>query len=206
MKTTEKRIVTMLMASILLAVTLPFSTAARQANPVKNTKTPNTAGKSTEKSLTSIYTDFDKQCRPLQEPTDTDLTLLWRCSGAAGHRLLFEWDDDALTATIITPRGKKFDLGMSELFAEHKAYASLGAKAEWRVKQQHGTVVPVALILRIDPWTDGITHEPSFLAVAKITKQQICITDKIAPGARENEEARRVADRAAYKPCMKAGE
>jgi len=48
MKTTEKRIVTMLMASILLAVTLPFSTAARQANPVKNTKTPNTAGKSTE--------------------------------------------------------------------------------------------------------------------------------------------------------------
>jgi len=167
MKTTEKRIVVTLIASILLAVTLPFSTAARQATPGKGTKTPNTAGKSmarksTKKSLTSIYTDFDKQCRPLQEPTDTDLTLLWRCSGAAGHKLLFEWDDDAFTATMITPRGKKFDLGLSELFAEHKAYASLGAKAEWRVKQQHGTVVPVAVILRIDPWTDGITHEPSF--------------------------------------------
>jgi hypothetical protein len=211
MKTTEKRIVVTLMASILLAGTLSLATAARQANAKNDPKAPNTSQKSIavttpEQPLTSIYIDLHKQCRTLQEPTDTNLTLLWRCAGVADHKLLLEWDDGALTAKIVTPRGRKFDLGMSELFTEHKPYVDLGSKTEWRVKQEHGTVVPVALIVRVDPSIDLFTHEPSFLAVAKITKQQICITDRIAPGSRENEEARRAADGAAYKPCLKAGE
>jgi hypothetical protein len=43
----------------------------------------------------------------------------------------------------------------------------------------------------------------SYLAVAKITPQQVCVTDKIAPGATANEEARRAADASSSKPCLK---
>jgi hypothetical protein len=65
-------------------------------------------------------------------------------------------------------------------------------------------VVPVALIVRVNayenPENPGKTT--SYMAVAKITPQRTCVTDKIAPSARANEEARRAADTAASKPCL----
>jgi hypothetical protein len=39
--------------------------------------------------------------------------------------------------------------------------------------------------------------------VAKITPTEICVTDKISPGAKANEDARRAADAASTKPCLK---
>jgi hypothetical protein len=156
MKTTGNRLIETLMTSILLAVTMPFSAAARITSPEldlastwrQSKKTP------TALSFTSIYTDFAKQCRTLEEPTDHNLTLLRRCPGVAGYKFLLEWDDDALTISMVNPRGKKFDLGLREMFTDVKPYADLRAKAEWRVKREHGTVVPVALIVRVDPMND----------------------------------------------------
>jgi hypothetical protein len=43
----------------------------------------------------------------------------------------------------------------------------------------------------------------SYLAFAKITSNEICVTDKISPGPKANEDARRAADAAASKPCLK---
>ena len=43
----------------------------------------------------------------------------------------------------------------------------------------------------------------SYLAVAKITATEICVTDKISPGPKANEDARRAADAASTKPCLK---
>jgi hypothetical protein len=43
----------------------------------------------------------------------------------------------------------------------------------------------------------------SYLAVAKITATEVCVTEKIAPGPRANEDARRAADAASNKPCLK---
>jgi hypothetical protein len=206
MKIIGKRLVETLMASILLAVTLPFSAAARITSPELDPASASRQSKKipTASSLISIYTDFAKQCRTLEEPTEHNLTLLRRCPGVAGYKFLLEWDDDALTITMVNPIGKKFDLGLSEMFTDVKPYADLRAKAEWRVKREHGTVVPVALIVRVDPMNDMSTRDRPFLAVAKITKQEICMTDKITPGANENAEARRAADIAATRPCLKA--
>jgi hypothetical protein len=39
--------------------------------------------------------------------------------------------------------------------------------------------------------------------VSKITATEICVTDKILPGPKANEDARRAADTAATKPCLK---
>ena len=46
-------------------------------------------------------------------------------------------------------------------------------------------------------------QENSYLAVTKITPTEICVTDKILSGANANEDARRAADTAATKPCLK---
>ena len=80
--------------------------------------------------------------------------------------------------------------------------SSLGGKAEWRVTRREGKVLPTALIIRVhaneNPETSKVT---SYLAVAKITSREICVTDRIKPGPAANEEARRAADVSANKPC-----
>src|SRR5947207_1232443 len=106
MKTTGSRLVETLMASILLAVTLPFSAAARIGSQELDLASASRQSKKipTASSLTSIYTNFAKQCRTLEEPTEHNLTLLRRCPGVAGYKFLLEWDDDALTITMVNPR------------------------------------------------------------------------------------------------------
>lgn len=200
----KAKIAITLMASILFALTLPFSAAARVTSQELNLASASAQGQKPSSSLSSIYTDLAKQCRTLQKPTDNNLTLLRRCPGVAGYKFLLQWDDDVLTITMVNPTGRRFDLGLSEAFTNVKPYADLRAKAEWRVKTEHGKVVPVALIVRVDPMNDASTIDRPFLAVAKITKNEICITDKITPGANENTEARSAADSAALKPCLKA--
>jgi hypothetical protein len=195
----QKWFVVTLMVLIVAVVTPNFSGAAGRADPSQESISSKALS---QQHLTSVYTDFAK-CRTLQEPTDTNLTLLRRCPGVAGFKLLLQWDDDALTATMVTPKGRKFDLGINELFTQSKPYADLKAKAEWRVKRERGIVVPVALILRVEPMNDMSTNDRPFLAVAKITKDAICMTDKIATGAKENEAARQAADIASTKPCLK---
>ncbi len=68
-------------------------------------------------------------------------------------------------------------------------------------------LLPLPLIVRYtlsNP--EDSSKQTSYLSVSKITKAQICVTDKIEPSARANEEARRAADTAADKPCLKAGQ
>ena len=200
----KAKIAITLLASILFAFTLPFSAAARLTSQELDLASASAQRQAAPSSLFSIYTDFGKQCRTLQEPTDNNLTLLRRCPGVAGYKFLLQWDDDVLTVTMVNPGGRKFDLGLREAFTNVKPYADLRAKAEWRVKTEHGKVVPVALIVRVDPMNDMSTNDRPFLVVAKITKNEICITDKITPGANENAEAHRAADSAELKPCLKA--
>jgi hypothetical protein len=70
---------------------------------------------------------------------------------------------------------------------------------------QKQKLVPVALILRYNASEDPESPNKliSYLAVAKITTTEICVTDKILPGPKANEDARRAADAAPAKPCLK---
>jgi hypothetical protein len=70
---------------------------------------------------------------------------------------------------------------------------------------QNGKLVPVALILRYNASEDAETPNKlmSYLAVAKITPTEICVTERISPGPKANEDARRAADAASTKPCLK---
>ncbi|HEV2913095.1 MAG TPA: hypothetical protein VGX92_07255 [Pyrinomonadaceae bacterium] len=153
-------------------------------------------------SNTSIYTDIaGNKCRTIKVIRETG-EAVQRCPGVAGYKLEVEDGDARMSISVVAPNGKKSELSYWHVITQ--SFSSLGDKAEWRVRRVRGKVVPVALIVRVHANEDSSNPEKttSYLAVAKITPRKTCVTDKIAPGAEANEEARRAADSAARKPCL----
>jgi hypothetical protein len=161
-----------------------------------------TAGQSNQ----SVYTSLgEKQCRTIKTAEAGDDGYEGRCRGVAGYTLLLSEGDLRQNITVITPKGAKHSLDLWDVISG--GFSSLGPKAEWRMTTRNGKPVPVALIVRYNANEDpeAPTKQNSYLAVSKITATEICVTDKILPGPEANEDARRAADTAATKPCLKQG-
>jgi hypothetical protein len=153
----------------------------------------------------SVYTPLgDKDCRKIKSAEAGDDGYEGRCRGTAGYSLLLSEGDLRQNITVITPQGKQHSLDLWSVVSG--GFSSLGPKAEWRVASQNRKLVPVALILRYNASEDPESPNKltSYLAVAKITPSEICVTDKISPGPTANEDARRAADAASAKACLKA--
>jgi hypothetical protein len=122
-----------------------------------------------------------------------------RCRGAAGYTLVVTEGDLRQNITVVTPKGMKHSLDLWEVVSGGFSY--VGPRAEWRLAKQK----PVALIFRYNASEDAENPDKksSYLVVTKITSTEICVTDKISPGANANDEARRAADTAATRPCLK---
>jgi len=149
----------------------------------------------------SVYTSLgEKQCRTIKSAMDGDDGYEGRCRGTAGYTLLLSEGDLRQNITVVTPKGTKHSLDLWDVISG--GFSSVGPKAEWRMSKQK----PKALIIRYNASEDP--EQPnkltSYLAVAKITASEICVTDKIPPGASANEDARRAADAATTKPCLKS--
>lgn len=152
----------------------------------------------------SAYTPLgDKQCRKLKSAEAGDEGYEGRCPGVAGYALLLSEGDLRQNITVITPKGAKHSLELWDVISG--GFSSVGPKAEWRMAMQRGKLTPVALIVRYNASEnpDQPDKLSSYLAVSKITATEICVTDKILPGPKANEDARRAADTAATKPCLK---
>ena len=152
----------------------------------------------------SVYTPLgDKDCRKIKSAEAGDDGYEGRCRGTAGYSLLLSEGDLRQNITVITPQGKQHSLDLWSVVSG--GFSSVGPKAEWRVATENRKPVLVALIIRYNASED--TESPnkitSYLAVAKITPTTICVTDKISPGPKANEGARRAADAASTKPCLK---
>ena len=152
----------------------------------------------------SVYTPLgDKDCRKIKSAEAGDDGYEGRCRGTAGYSLLLSEGDLRQNITVITPKGKEHSLDLWSVVSG--GFSSVGPKAEWRLASQKGKLVPVALIVRYNASEDpeAPNKTMSYLAVAKITPTTICVTDKISPGPKANEDARRAADAASAKPCLK---
>lgn len=149
-------------------------------------------------SVSSVYSSLYK-CKLVKTGRDFSTSA---CKGVGGYNLRLEYDDARESITVISPNGQKHPLDLWSVISN--GFSSVGQKAEWRVTRKNGRLVPVALIVRFNASTDPEDSKKitSYLAVAKITPQQICVTDKIEPGATANEDARRAADASADKPCL----
>jgi hypothetical protein len=148
--------------------------------------------------VTSVYTSLSG-CKLVKTGQDWSVQA---CRGVGGYNLQLEYGDARESITVFTPNRQKHELNLWSVVSS--GFSSVGQKAEWRVTTKNGKQVPIALIVRFNASEnpEDSTKTTSYLVVAKITPQKICVTDKIAPGATANEEARRAADASADKPCM----
>ena len=152
----------------------------------------------------SVYTPIgEKQCRTLKSAEAGDDGFEARCRGTAGYSLLLSEGDLRQNITVITPQGKRHSLDLWSVVSG--GFSNVGPKAEWRLAMQSGKLIPVALVVRYNASEDPEKpdKQTSYLAVAKITPAEICVTEKIFSGPKANEDARRAADTAASKPCLK---
>ena len=170
------------LAALLAIVLVCVATAAAQTNR-------------------SVYTSIgDKVCRTLKSHEAGDDGFEARCRGIAGYSLILSEGDLRQNLTIITPKGKEHSLELWSVVSS--GFSSVGPKVEWRLS---GKGTPVALIIRYNANEDAEAPNKlmSYLAVAKITATEICVTEKISPGPKANEDARLAADAANSKPCLK---
>lgn len=122
------------------------------------------------------------------------------CKGVGGYNLELTDADQRTSIKLIAPDKKIFNL---EFEAQNSLKMSrLEQKIEWRVVREGRKIVPIALITRFEVLE---SREPiktvSYLMVSKITKDSACLTDIVKPSAAANEEARKLADASANKPC-----
>ncbi|MBX7220558.1 MAG: hypothetical protein K1Y36_11475 [Blastocatellia bacterium] len=176
----------------LCALALLFSGAGSFQGSLPTTATADT--------VESVYTDLS-QCQTVKVNQERASSIT-KCPGVGGYHLLILDDDARMSVTVVAPGGKEHPLEYWHTITN--GFSTVGQKAEWRVIRQNGKLVPIALIVRVNANEDSEKPEKvtSYLAVAKITGQQICVTNKIKPSARANEEARTAADAAANKPCL----
>ncbi|HSE31702.1 MAG TPA: hypothetical protein VLA93_08990 [Pyrinomonadaceae bacterium] len=152
----------------------------------------------------SVYTSVDpKQCRTIKSTGEEGGSYEGRCRGVAGYNLIVEEGDLRTNMKVVAPGGSVRSLDLWTVVSS--AFSSLGPKVEWRMAKRAGRSTPVALIIRYiaSENVDNPNKPTSYLAVAKITSSETCITDKILPGPNANTDARRAADAAATKGCLK---
>ena len=158
------------------------------------------ASASEDKGPRSIYTDIsDASCTVIKssgEPNEEDGL---KCRGPSGFSLLALSGDMRSTVTIVGPDGKEYPLEFWDTVTG--GFSTLGPRAEWRVRDAES--VPYAMIVRVSASEnpDKPDEKTSWLAVAKITAEEVCVVDKVKGGIDDNARARASADAAASKPC-----
>ncbi|MBA2731855.1 MAG: hypothetical protein H0U54_03065 [Acidobacteria bacterium] len=152
--------------------------------------------------MTSVYSSLSG-CKLVKTGRDWSVKA---CRGVGGYNLQLEYDDSRESITVYGPDRTAHKLNLWQVVSG--GFSSIGQKAEWRVTTKNGKTVPMALIVRFiaSENPEDSSKTTSYLVVAKITPQKICVVEKVAPGATANEDARRAADASADKPCMEAPE
>lgn len=148
--------------------------------------------------IRSVYTPLDEQQCRVTETDEESGSSTSRCPGVAGHVLNLHDGDARASIDVVTPDGRAHELNYWTVVTS--GFSTVGPRAEWRM--QGGR--PIALIVRVNASEDPVdsSRKTSYLAVAKITAREICVTDRIAPAADANEAARRAADQSASRPCL----
>lgn len=149
--------------------------------------------------ISSLYSPLgQEQCRVLEVDEESESSVS-RCPGIAGYALKVLEGDLRVSIDVVAPDGREHPLNYWSVVTS--AFSSLGPRAEWRMR---GTR-PVALIVRVNASEDpeDASRITSYLAVAKVTPAEICVTDRIPPTGGANEMARRAADASAERPCLR---
>lgn len=122
------------------------------------------------------------------------------CKGVGGYTLELI-DADQMTSIKLTAPDKQIFYLQFEARDSLKM-SRLEKKIEWRVVREGRKTVPIALITRFEVLESKDPNKTvSYLMVSKITADSACLIDVVKPSATANEEARKLADASADKPC-----
>jgi hypothetical protein len=150
---------------------------------------------------TSIYTSTRASaCKTVESSAEGSGWYIGECRGAGGYKVQLLEGDLRQTLNVITPARKKLELNLWDFYS---SFSSVGEKIEWRMRGRS----PIALIVRFvvsDP--ENSQKGRSYLVVAKVGLTEACVTDIVAPGSGQNEEARQLADVAGTRPCRRTGQ
>jgi hypothetical protein len=149
-------------------------------------------------AIHSVYTSLaEADCRVTSVDEESGSSSS-RCPGTAGYALNAHDGDARISIDVVTPDGRVHELNYWGVITH--GFSSPGPRAEWRMRGGR----PIALIVRVNASEDPVDSSrlTSYLAVAKITPRETCVTDRIAPSPTANEQARAAADRSAGRPCL----
>ncbi len=118
----------------------------------------------------SLYTDlYGKACKTIEQVPGSGASTR-QCAGVGGYSLLVHEAKAQTSIDIVTPGGAVYPLEYWEVVTP--GLSRVGRKAEWRVEQRGGKVVPTALLVRLDTGS-GITEGPRVAPGAIITASRI---------------------------------
>jgi hypothetical protein len=123
-----------------------------------------------------------------------------RCPGTAGYTLLALDGDARMSITVVAPDGTERPLEFWTTVTG--GFSSLGEEAEWRVRGEGTSAVPIAVIvpLRANEHPDDPERVTPYRVIAKLTPTEACVTHRL-PGANPDAEVRHLADASANAPC-----
>ena len=123
-----------------------------------------------------------------------------RCPGTAGYTLLALDGDARASITVVDPAGGEHPLEFWTTITG--AFTSLGDEAEWRVRGEGASAVPIALIttLLANEHPDDPERVTPYRVISRITPGEMCVTHAldVIPS---DDEVRRLADASASAPC-----
>lgn len=148
----------------------------------------------------SVYSSLDVQTCRLVGANEESGSTLHQCRGVAGYAIQVADDDDRMSVNVVAPGGGLHRLELWSVAGS--GFSTLGPRAEWRVRGEGTRARPVALIVRLGV-QDENNRVASNLVVSRVSPRMSCVTEVIRPVANANELARRAADRAPARPCLR---
>ncbi|NWF84720.1 MAG: hypothetical protein HXY18_12920 [Bryobacteraceae bacterium] len=161
----------------------------------------------TKPEIRSVFTDIrGGDCVKEIDKTDPNETPFLRCPGPAGYSLIVrQVDSGRESIEVMDPANRVHALNYQEVVT--RSMSNLEGRAEWRVETKDGKPAPIALIARVQAREDTDNPEKvtrTFLAVAKVTAEEVCVTDRIDAAGQQPAEAQKLADTARTRQCAPA--
>ena len=145
----------------------------------------------------SVYTSLEpKACKEAKYGNEDGVDYEGICPGTGGYKLRLTEGDLRQSLDLIAPNKKEVKLAF---WYVSPAFSYLGDRVEWRLRGKK----PIAFIARFNANQDpeSTTKVTSYLVVVKVSQTRSCVTDVVDPSRTQNVEARKLADKAASKPC-----
>ena len=181
------------------------SASSSGAEPFSKDRLDPTRKSDASAAVETIYTHLAEDTCVDTEKDESEEWSVQSCVGVGGYSLLVSEGDLRQTVDILAPDKQRFKLEYWSVVSS--GFSTVGDKAEWRVIREGGRIRPIALIVRYNVNEDPEDTEKitSYLTVSKITPTGACVTDVVKPVRNANELARKIADTASDKPCLKGG-